>query len=134
MSSGDEWGNIDQDTYWGCTGVAATGRVGIVEEDSQLVGDPEQVHQTTGSETKARKYPHLTERGTSSLLGGLGVSVTLHVATVPGVDNDTLDSRHFASKRLIVEKVVRSVQWRRVYVAPLRAVQSMTSCNSRNRR
>jgi len=39
---------------------------------------------------------------------GLGVLVTFRAVAVPGEDNNTLDSGHLASRRL-VEKVVRSV-------------------------
>ena len=37
------------------------------------------------------------------------VPVTLHAIAVPGEDNDTLDGGHFVIKRLISEKIVRSV-------------------------
>ena len=60
-------------------GVTAAGRVDIAEEDFQLVGDPERARQTMGSEIKMCEYPHLTERGTSSLLGGLGVNTRADV-------------------------------------------------------
>ena len=56
-------------------------------------------------------YPYFTERGALSwpVLVGLGVLVTFHAVAVPGDDNNTLDSGHFASMRLVVEKVVGSV-------------------------
>jgi len=57
------------------------------------------------------EYPYLAERSTLSwpVLVGLGVLVTFHAVTVPGEDNNTLDSGHFASRRLVDEKVVRGV-------------------------
>jgi len=58
--------------------------------------------------------PHLTERGALSwpVLVGLGILVTFQAVAVPGEDNntlDSLDSSHFAIRRLVVEKVVGSV-------------------------
>lgn len=64
-----------------------------------------------GSETKMPgRCSYLAERGALSrpVLVGLGVLVTFLAVAVPGEDNNTLDSGHFASRRL-VEKVVRSV-------------------------
>ena len=56
-------------------------------------------------------HPYLTERGTFSrpVLVGLGVLVTFHAVAIPGENNNTLDVGHFPSKRLVVEKIVRSV-------------------------
>ena len=42
------------------------------------------------------RYPHRTDRGTSDLLGGHGVPVTLHAVAVPDDDNGALDRGHFA--------------------------------------
>jgi len=57
------------------------------------------------------RCPYLAERGALSwpVLVGFGILVTFHAVAVPGEDNNTLDSGHFASRRLVVEKVVRSV-------------------------
>ena len=56
-------------------------------------------------------HPYLAERGALSwpVPIGLGVLVTFRAVAVPGEDNNTLDSGHFASRSLVVEKVVRSV-------------------------
>jgi len=57
------------------------------------------------------RYPYLAKGGALGwpVLVGLGVLVTFQAVTVPGEDNNTLDGGHFASRRLVVGKVVRSV-------------------------
>ena len=62
-------------------------------------------------EQRFRVNPYLPERGALSwpVLVGLGVLITFRAVAVPGEDNNTLDSGHRVSGRLIVEKVVRSV-------------------------
>jgi len=56
-------------------------------------------------------HSYLAERGALSwsVPVGLGVLVTFCAVAVPGENNNTLDSGHLASRRLVVEKVVGSV-------------------------
>jgi len=56
-------------------------------------------------------HPYLAERGALSwpVPVGLGVLVTFRAVAVPGEDNNTLDSGHLASRRLVVVEVVRCV-------------------------
>ena len=57
------------------------------------------------------RCPYFTERGALSwpVLVGLGILVAFQAVAVPGDNNNTLDSGHFAGMRLVVEKVVRRV-------------------------